>query len=453
MEPFSTMALPERVTIHPGAALTGAPHLPGAKYPAVRALLLAALGDGPSRVAGLPPSDDTRVALEALARLGVPLRWLDAETLLVTGGAGHWPAATIGHPVTLDVGNAGAVMRLLLGVCAMVPTIHFTTSHMASLGQRPNADLLQALSQLGVAVEARQPGGLLPITLHGGGIHGGLVRISGARSSQYLSALLLLGPLLGEACEIAVTDEVRSAGFVRLTLAMLSSVGITVAHGPDLRHFRIASPQAYQAHDWQLPRDFPTAATWLAAGAVAGGTLHLAGLPAETEDGGAILAALHAFGADVSVTPGAETGQIAVEIRGGTTLRGAEIDGEPCIDSVPVLAALACSAVGTTTFRNVGNLRLKESNRIDDLCAELCRAGADARPGPESITIQGRPNGIAGGVTTDAHHDHRLAMALAIVALRAKAPISITGATHVAKSYPAFWSELARLGATVEGLG
>ncbi|HKD73861.1 MAG TPA: hypothetical protein VKB76_00145, partial [Ktedonobacterales bacterium] len=125
---------------------------------------------------------------------------------------------------------------------------------------------------------------------------------------------------------------------------------------------------------------------------------------------------------------------------------------EPVIDSVPVLAAAACFADGTTTFEHVANLRLKESNRIDALCAELCRAGAEAIAGPDTITIAGHPEGIAGGVTVDAHEDHRLAMALAIVALRARDGLTITGAHHVAKSYPTFWAELARLGVEVAAI-
>ncbi len=136
-------------------------------------------------------------------------------------------------------------------------------------------------------------------------------------------------------------------------------------------------------------------------------------------------------------------------VRGAAALHGATIDGDAVIDSVPALAAAACFASGTTMFTNVAALRLKESDRIADLCAEFRRAGAIAIPGADSITIVGQPEGIAGGVTVDAHSDHRLAMALAVLALRSSLGLTITGAQHVAKSYPAFWSELARMGATV----
>ena len=274
--------------------------------------------------------------------------------------------------------------------------------------------------------------------------------ISGARSSQYISALLLLAPLIGEPLTLQISDTLRSTSFVRLTIAMLAQAGVTVEHDADLRHMHIASPQPFQPRLWRLPRDFPTAAMWMAAAAIAGGELTLVGLPTDAEDGSAVLAALRRMGADLTTHPDAEPGQMTVMIRGGQPLHGATLDGEPIIDSIPVLAAAACFAEGTTTFINVASLRLKESNRIDDLCEELVRAGAEAIPGPDSITIVGHLTGIAGGVTVGAHQDHRLAMALALVALRSRAPLTITGAEHVAKSYPRFWDELERLGAQIQ---
>lgn len=442
--------LPTTVTVRRGCQpLHGAPHLPGAKYATVRAALAAALANGASAVDGIALSDDTTTLLGALAQCGVIVSQPAPEQLRVVGCAGRWPAAARGEMVSIDAGNAGAVLRLMLGVTATLPAVQFTTTYMSSLGTRPNADLLDALRQLGVQVAANGPEGRLPITLHGAGMHGGDVSISCARSSQYLSALLFLAPLIGGDVTITVTGPYASASFVRLTLATLTEAGIVVEHDATMRRFHIAGGQHYQARDWHLPRDYPTAVTWLAAGAVAGDKLTLAGLAHDAEDGVAILHAARALGVDIHATPGAESGQVTLAVSGDGMLHGATLDGEPIIDSVPVLAALACFAEGTTIFRNVANLRLKESNRIDALCAELCRAGAEATPGADSITIVGHPAGIAGGVTVDAHDDHRLAMALAIVALGSRAGLTITGAHHVAKSYPRFWQELASLGADV----
>ena len=130
-----------------------------------------------------------------------------------------------------------------------------------------------------------------------------------------------------------------------------------------------------------------------------------------------------------------------------TPLHGTALDGDPLIDSVPALVAAACFAEGESRFENAANLRLKESDRIGDLCAELQRAGCDVEPLDDGILVRGQPAGIAGGVTVDAHDDHRLAQALALVALRSRDGLTITGAESVAKSYPTFFEDLRLLGA------
>src|SRR5579875_690875 len=144
--------LPSKVVITPGSRLHGHPALPGAKYATVRAVLAAALAAGESHIDGVPPTDDTFVLLDALARLGIHITWMGPETIAVTGCAGRFPVT---EPVEIDAGNAGAVLRLLLGVAATLPAVTFTTHHAESLGQRPNGDLLAALRQLGVEATAR----------------------------------------------------------------------------------------------------------------------------------------------------------------------------------------------------------------------------------------------------------------------------------------------------------
>src|SRR6185312_2826354 len=171
--------------------------------------------------------------------------------------------------------------------------------------------------------------------------------------------------------------------------------------------------------------DVPSAAALAGAALVLGQPAHLASLDAALPESAALLAALEALGAPV------------------------RLDGDPLIDSVPVLVAAACFAEGESRFENVANLQLKESDRIGDLCAELQRAGCDAQPFDDAIVVRGRPGGIAGGATVDAHDDHRLAQALALVALRSRAGLTITGADAVAKSYPSFFEDLRLLGAVV----
>lgn len=426
--------------------------VPGSKYYTLRYLLAALLADGESLVRAPALSEDTAVLVGALRALGAEAKWERAGgedavwALRVRGVAGRLQPPPGG---ALALGNAGAVLRLLLGLGALLPEVRFETDHPGSLGRRPNADLLAALAALGVQVEAGRPEGLLPITLRGGPPRGGPVQVSGARSSQYLSALLYLAPLLPLGLEIAVMEGLRSAPLVRATLRALAAAGIAVEAAPDLRAFRVPGGQTYRAGVYDVPGDAPSAAALLAAALALDAPLRLAGLDPAAADVRASLAALAALGAPLAWAADAD-GRPLLTLAAGAHLGGARIDGDTCIDSVPALVAVACFAVGESRFERVATLRLKESDRIGDLCAALRRAGGDATGEPDAISVRGRPGGIAGGAEVDGHDDHRLVQALAIVALRSEHGLTITGAEAVAKSYPAFFDDLKRLGALVE---
>ncbi len=415
--------------------------LPGAKYYTLRYLLAALLADGVSLVRNPARSDDTVALVRALRALGADVSEVQSDgdwALCITGTGGR---LSVPPDNTLAVGNAGAVLRLLLGIGALLPEITFTTDHPDSLGRRPNADLLAALAQLGITAEATGPDGLLPITLRGGPPSGGAVTVSGARSSQYLSALLYLAPLLPPGLRITVTDGLRSSDIVRATVRVLAEAGIQVEAAADLRAFAVAGGQAYRPLGVTVPGDVPSAAALAVASSLLGQPAHLASLDAAQPESTALRAALEALGAPLTLTDGVLT------IGAGAALRAVRLDGDPLIDSVPVLVAAACFAEGESHFENVANLRLKESDRIGDLCAELRRAGCDAQPFDDAIVVRGQPGGIAGGATVDAHDDHRLAQALALVALRSRDGLTITGADAVAKSHPSFFDDLRLLGA------
>jgi 3-phosphoshikimate 1-carboxyvinyltransferase len=337
----------------------------------------------------------------------------------------------------------------LLGLGALLPEVTFVTDHPQSLGKRPNRELLEALTALGADCEGNGSEGYLPITIHGGKLHGGKVAISGARSSQYLSSLLFLAPLIGEALEIEVVDELKSQPFVRITLEILHTAGIVVEHDAALRHFTIATGQRYLPREYVVPGDYPSAAALLSTCATASdpsSILRLARLLPGDEVGEPLLAAFRAMGADLQVNDD------VVTLRGGRRLHGAEIDGDLIGDCIPVLVAAACFAEGESVFYNVESLHYKESDRIDDLCAELRKAGCAVVPKRDAIIVQGRPRGIEGGVEVDGHSDHRLLMALAIVALRSQRGLTLSGVEHIAKSYPHFFTELQHLGVEVRSV-
>ncbi|WIG58410.1 MAG: 3-phosphoshikimate 1-carboxyvinyltransferase [Ktedonobacterales bacterium] len=431
----------------------GALEPPGSKYYTLRYVLNALLADGESVVRFPALSDDTAGLVRAVRAMGAGVTWERAGAAEDSGWALR-VRGVAGRPQTppdgvIQAGNAGAVLRLLLGVGALLPEIRFETDYPTSLGKRPNGDLLDALRALGMDVEAREPGGLLPITLRGGPPRGGEVTVSGARSSQYLSALLYLAPLLPDGLEITVRDELRSAALISATLRALAMAGIIVESSPDLRRFVVPGGQRFMAQEYGVPGDGPTAAALLAAAMTLGAPLRLTRLDESEADMRGLMAALDALGAPLSERPDTAKGASALAVAAKARLRGGTVDGDACIDSVPALVAAACFADGESRFERVGTLRLKESDRIGDLCAELARAGCDVVPEDDSITVRGQPEGIRGGVTVDAHDDHRLVQALAIVALRCAEGLTITGADAVAKSYPGFFADLARLGAEV----
>jgi len=430
-----------------------APRPPGSKYYTLRYLLNALLADGESVVRGPALSDDTAVLVRALRALGAGVTWErhagDASGWQLrvrgTGGRLHEPPGGV-----IQAGNAGAVLRLLLGIGALLPCVRFETDHPGSLGRRPNADLLDALAALGLTVQAGEPDGLLPITLAGGPPLGGVVAVSGARSSQYVSALLYLAPLLPRGLTITVAETLRSAPLVRATLRALGEAGIAIEAAHDLMRFHVPGGQRFQPRVYDVPGDGPSAAALVGAALALGAPRRLGRLDVGADDVRALVAALHALGAPLSETPEDAGGALAVA--GDARLTGARVDGDACIDSVPALVAAACFAEGESRFENVATLRLKESDRIGDLAAELNRAGGDVTPLADAILVRGQPAGIAGGATVDAHDDHRLAQALAIAALRARDGLTITGADAVAKSYPWFFDDLARMGAEVAAL-
>ena len=436
--------LGRKLSIAPGSMLRGEPAIPSSKYYTLRYMLAATLARGESTVAFPALSDDSEALFRGCRALGAQLNWRDTQRqILQVAGVGR-PRSQ--EPVTIDVGNAGAVLRLLLGLGAFLPEVTFITDHPQSLGKRPNRELLEALNALGAACEGTGPEGYLPITIHGGNLHGGRVTISGARSSQYLSSLLFMAPLLGENLDIVVVDDLKSQALIHVTLNVLQEAGIVVEYDSALRHFFIAAGQSYAPRNYIVPGDYPSAAALLAACAVTtdpASEIRLARLRPGEQVGDGLVAALQAMGADLSIDGD------TLKLRGGRRLHGIELDGDKLIDCIPVLVAAACFAEGESVFYNVENLHYKESDRINDLCAELRQAGCMLTPRQDAIIVRGQPQGVEGGVLVDGHSDHRLLMALTIVGLRSRRGLTLNGVEHIAKSYPHFFEDLRQLGASI----
>ena len=438
------------VRIYPSTPLQGIVYPPSSKYHTLRSIVAALLVTGSSVIRGPAESDDTDVLVKACRQLGGSLRYNEMppgagepQTLLVHGTGGRIQSPRNG---VLDVGNAGAVLRLLLGICALSSApITLTTPYLESLGRRPNADLLQALTQLGATVECASPEGRLPIRIQRGSLRGGKVRISGAKSSQYISSLLFLAPLLEEGLEIEIIDGLASASFVDLSIQVLQEAGITVIEKQRHSHYMVPGGQQYRPMDYTIPGDYPSAAALLAAVAVAKGEITLTNLRPDDEQGKALLEIFSTMGLHII-----HNGSTLIAHMQGP-LRGINCSGEAVIDSVPVIVAAACFANQPSRIDNIANLRLKESDRIYDLAQELNALGCQVIPSNDALEIVPvGANGVQGGVTVDAHSDHRLIQALSITGLASEQPVTITHAEHIAKSYPRFFADLSSLGAKIE---
>jgi 3-phosphoshikimate 1-carboxyvinyltransferase len=439
--------LPKIVRIDSSGPLSGSILPPSSKYHTLRYILAAFLAQGVSTIYSPAISDDTDVLLRICSHLGADIQVENDAvgrpilSIRGTGGILRTPPN-----VVIDVGNAGAVLRLFLGICALSPeAITFTTSYPESLGRRPNADLLQALAQLGATVEGQTGEGTLPIKIRGSRIQGGKVRISGKKSSQYISALLFLAPLLKEGLEIEIVDELTSASFLDLTIQLLEEAGITVITEERYWHYVVPGMQHYQPREYVIPGDYPSAAALLAAVAIAKGEIKLTNLQPGDKNGDALLNVFSEMG--VQITRNWDT----ITAQSHEPLHGIVVDGNQTIDSVPVIAAAACFANSSSRIYNVANLHLKESDRINDLARELNKAGCHVIPSADSIEIQPAGlNGIEGGVDLDAHADHRLIEAFVAVGQGSNRPITISNAFHIAKSYPRFFEDLVNLGAKIE---
>jgi 3-phosphoshikimate 1-carboxyvinyltransferase len=422
-----------------------------------RFLLAAALATGQSIVHNVATSEDATALQRCLDALGAHIELtgrfhpesaegVPPEIDAVVKGTGGQLRLKNDEP--LNAGNAGAVLRFLLAVCATLPRVTFVTDRPDSLGKRPNDDLLAALEQLGCRTESQS--GCLPITLWGGNLRGGRVEINGSRSSQFVSGLLFLAPLVKEPLEIIVTERLVSKAPVRQTLEVLERCGVHVEAAPDLMRFRI-EPQPYRAGEYRVNGDWPGSAAILAAAAVTGSNITVRGLRDDNQGEKAAARVLEQMGAMIQ-----REGDDTVSISSTGTLQAVAFDGDLATDAVLALVGAACFARGRSRFYNVANLRIKECDRISEPLAELRRIGVRCwegkelgDPDPDAIIIEGNPDGYEGGVEVDGRGDHRVIMLQTIVGLGCRRGLRIRGAQHVAKSYPLFFEHLRQLDADI----
>ncbi len=422
----------------------GSVRLPGSKSISNRLLLLAALSAGETTLVDLLDSDDTRVMIDALRALGCAVERRDDGAVTVTGLGGRLRV----HEAQLFLGNAGTAMRPLaaaLAVLAAQQGGRFRLEGVARMHERPIGDLVAALRRLGCTIDEPGRPGYPPLVVRGqaGGrlATGGEIRVRGDVSSQFLTALLLALPLAAAdtALTVAVDGELISKPYVEITLNLLARFGIAVERDAFAR-FTVPAGSAYRSPGAiQVEADASSASYFIAAGAIAATAEPLViegvGLDSIQGDIGFVDAA-RAMGARIDGEPG----RLVVR-RGAWPLRAIDLDCNPIPDAAMTLAAMALYADGATTLRGVASWRVKETDRIAAMAAELAKLGATVETGDDFIRIAPPREWQAAAIRT--YDDHRVAMSLALAAFNpARLAIRILDPRCVAKTFPDYFETL-----------
>jgi 3-phosphoshikimate 1-carboxyvinyltransferase len=399
--------------------------VPGSKSITNRALVLAALADGESTLQGVLHSDDTRHMRNALAALGIGIEDLGPTTLLVRGGRARLRAPA--EP--LFVGNSGTTVRFLAALACLVPGT-VTLMGDEAMARRPIQDLVDGLRQLGVRIDCDT--GCPPITIHGGRLPGGALRMRGDRSSQYFSALLMAAVLAEAPVTVELAGNLVSRPYVEITRRMIEDFGGQV--DPSERGFVVRSKASYTARAYQIEPDASSASYPFALAAVSGGRITVPGLGVRALQGDyGFLDVLASVGARV------EKGEDSSTVIGSGALRGVSVDMHHISDTVMTLAAIAPLLSGETRISNVANIRIKETDRLMATVRELERLGQAVAHGEDWLSVE--PRALA-PATVHCYSDHRMAMSFAVLGAIAGG-VRIEDPACVAKTYPGFWDDLA----------
>lgn len=398
--------------------------VPGSKSLTNRALLCAALAQGRSSLTGVLFADDTRAMLEAVAALGATVQVNEsAETVIVRGV----DARTTDVSVRVDARQSGTTSRFLLPAVALGAG-RCLVDGSPQLRRRPFGPLVKALRRLGVEVEEVGEPGHLPLAVTGP-LHGGRVELPGHLSSQFLSGLLMAGPLMRHGLQLVPTSALVSVPYLDMTAAVMRQFG-AVAEG-----LRVA-PGAYRGTDYAVEPDASAASYFLGAAAITGGRVTVEGLGHDSLQGDVAFAdVLGRMGADV------QRSSIGTTVTGPARLRGVDVDLADISDTAQTLAAVAVFADSPTRVRGVGFIRGKETDRISAIVTELNRAGVDAVEHQDGFTVH--PH-LPAPTRFDTYHDHRMAMSLSLLGLRVPG-IEIADPGCVSKTYPGFFRDLAKL--------
>lgn len=431
----------EKLRIFP-TKLRGTVQVPSSKSMGHREIICAGLAAGTSIIDNISMSKDIEATIRVLKTMNITIdevpSMLNGRHALQISGTGHLSAAS----AQADCGESGSTLRFLvpLGASLGCPLTFLGHGKLVSRPLQAYYDIFDKQD-----VQYFNDNGRLPLTVNGR-LQAGRYELPGNVSSQYVSGLLFILPLLAGDSEINITSPLESASYVNMTLSCLHKYGIKVDN-KDGKHetYFIPGGQRYQAQNSMVEGDWSQAAFWTVGGSL-GELVTASGIDNSSLQGDkAVVEIMKQMGARISTTNDSVTVSAA-------STKAALIDAADCPDIIPVLTVLAAVSNGITKVVNAGRLRIKECDRLAAVTSELNKLGAQIIEEPEGLTIIGKPEGLTGGVEVDAWNDHRIAMSLAIAAQSCTQPIIISGADSVRKSYPEFWKDYQTLGGRIEVL-
>lgn len=432
----------ETLAVAPIKSLDGTVTLPGSKSLSNRCLLLAALSEGKTRVDNLLESDDIRYMLEALDKLQVPLERHSAESVTVTGQAGPINSPAPEEVCELFLGNAGTAMRPLAAALCMGKG-KFILDGVSRMRERPIADLIDGLKQLGADVSCVVETGCPPVTINANGMKGGSASISGKMSSQFLSSLLMAAPVIDGDVTISIKDELISAPYVALTIGLMKKFGVNVEIEGKMDaapSFHIAATEKYKSPGSILVEgDASSASYFIAGAAITGGTVTVRGCGSASVQGDVAFAhVMEQMGATVTWAPES----ITVTRDPSIQLKGVDVDCGKIPDAAMTLAVAALFAQGPTTIRNVYSWRLKETERMKAIVAECTKLGAKVEEFEDYCIIHPPANNkINDNVLIETYDDHRMAMTFSLAACGG-VNVIINDPGCTAKTFPTYFDML-----------
>jgi 3-phosphoshikimate 1-carboxyvinyltransferase len=423
----------EQLTLNPINKINGDVFLPGSKSLSNRALLLASLADGVTTITNLLVSDDINHMLNALKSLGIKYTLSDCGTeCVVVGNNGFFNTE---EPLELFLGNAGTAMRPLCAALAASEG-QYTLTGEPRMKERPIGHLGDALVQLGADIEYLENKDYPPIKINGKALTGNTVNIDGSISSQFLTAILMIAPLLLTDTNIEIDGELVSKPYIDITLDIMQRFGVEVKNN-DYQSFSIKGKQSYKALDkYMVEGDASSASYFLAAGAIKGGKVTVHGVGKLSVQGDKNFA-------DVLEKMGAEIHWRDESITViGKPLTAVDMDMNHIPDAAMTIATTALFATGTTTIRNIYNWRVKETDRLNAMATELRKVGAEVIEGEDYISIT--PPKALIHAEIDTYDDHRVAMCFSLVAL-SNTPVTINDPKCTAKTFPDYFDKLAQV--------